>query len=156
MGTNIQQTDSGGMIFVDDVTSTRKLRVGGSLHSNMSIRKFAGVAGVAATTGGAILAWQNPENTTIFIDRVEIDVQTKSTGAANLSVGVAANGTTSSANLIDTYAIGGTEKVVNNMDDKGTNGKSVQKMTTSQFLTFTGSATTVGLVADVYVHYYTT
>jgi len=144
------------MAFTDDASAITKLRVGGTLHSNMSIRKFPGVVGVAATTGGAILSWGNPENTSIFIDRVEIDVQTKSTGAANLSVGVAATATTSSANLIDTYAIGGTEKVVNNMDDKGTNGKSVQKMTVGQFLTLTGSATTVGLVADVYVHYYTT
>ena len=72
------------------------------------------------------------------------------------SFGTAANGTTSSANLIDTYALGGTEKVVNNIDDKSTNGKSVQKMTLSQFVTMTGSASTAGLVADVYVHYYTT
>jgi len=81
-------------------------------------------------------------------------VLTKSTGAANASFGTAANGTTSSANLIDTYAIGGTEKVVNNIDDKSTNGKSVQKMTTSQFITGTGSATTVGLTGFVYIHYY--
>lgn len=155
MGTNFRQTDSGSMTFTDDRTAINKMRVGGDFHSNMSVRKFPGVLGVAATTGGAILAWANPENVPIFIDRVEIDVQTKSTGAANISVGVAANGTTSAANLIDTYAIGATEKMVNNIDDKGTNGKSVQKMTATQFLTITGSATTAGLVADVYVHYYT-
>lgn len=155
MGTNLRQTDSGSMAFTDDKTAITKLRVGGDLHSNVSVRKFPGVLGVAATTGGAVLAWANPENSPIFIDRVEIDVQTKSTGAANISVGTAANGTTSSANLIDTYAIGATEKVVNNIDDKGTNGKSVQKVPAGGFLTITGSATTAGLVADVYVHYYT-
>lgn len=155
MGTNTTQTDSGGLRFVDDVTSTVKLRVGGSLHANASIRKFAGVVGVAATTGGAILAWANPENTPIFIDMVEIDVLTKSTGAAAMSVGVAANGTTSSANLIDSYAIGATEKLVNNYDDKGTNGKSAQKMTVTQFLTISAAASTVGLVMDVYVTYHT-
>lgn len=156
MGTNIIQTDSGGARFVDDATSVTKFRVGGSLHANASIRKFAGVVGVAATTGGAILAWQNPEGVPIFIDMVEIDVTTKSTGAAALSVGVAANGTTSSANLIDSYAIGATEKLVTNYDDKGTNGKFAQKMLTTQFLTVSAAATTVGLVCDIYVTYHTT
>jgi len=154
MGTNLIQTDSGSIKFVDDVTAVTMLRVGGTAHRNVSIRKFS-VLGVAATTGGAILAWANPESVPIFIDRVEIDITTKSTGAANISVGVAADATTSAANLIDTYAAGGTEKVVNNIDDKGAGGKSVQKMTTSQFVTITGSATTVGMVADVYIHYYT-
>ena len=155
MGTNIRQTDSGGMAFVDDKSAITKMRVGGDNHAGVTVRKFVGTVGVAATTGGAILSWANPEITPIFITMLEIDVQTKSTGAANISAGVAANGTTSSANLIDTYAIGATEKLVNNYDDKGTNGKFAQKMTTSQFLTITGSATTVGLVADVYVTYHT-
>jgi len=84
---------------------------------------------------------------------LQIDITTKSTGAANVSFGVAANGTTSSANLIDTYAAGGTEKVVDNLADAGTNGKVVQKMTSSQFITGTGSATTAGLVGSVYIHY---
>lgn len=156
MGTNIRQTDSGSMAFTDDKSSTTKMRVGGDLHAGVTVRKFMGTVGLAATTGGAILSWQNPENVPIFVDMLEIDVQTKSTGAAALSAGVAANGTTSSANLIDSYAIGATEKLVNNYDDKGTNGKSAQKMTTSQFLTISAAASTVGLVADIYVTYHTT
>lgn len=155
MGTNLRQTDSGSVAFTDDATAITKMRVGGTMHAGLTIRKFAGVTGVAATTGGAILAWQNQENSPIIIERVEIDVLTKSTGAANLSVGTAANATTSSANLIDTYAIGGTEKVVNTIDDKGTNGKGAQKVPVGQYVTFTGSATTVGLVCDVYIYYHT-
>jgi len=154
MGTNARQTQGGGFALYDDVTSSKVMEAGGT-HRALIIKQLP-IVGVVATTGGAILAWANPENVPIIIDRVEIDVITKSTGAANISVGTAANGTTSSANLIDTYAIGGTEKVVTNMDDKGTNGKSVQKMSLSQFLTITGSATTAGLVATVNVHYYTT
>lgn len=155
MGTNFIQTDSGGMAFIDDATSTRKLRVGGSLHANLSTRKFPGVVGVAATTGGAILAWQNPENTPIYICMVELDITTKSTGAAALSVGSAANGTTSSANLIDSYAAGGTEKLVNNYDDKGTNGKTIQKVPVGGWVTVSAAASTVGLVMDVYLTYHT-
>lgn len=153
MGTNAIQRDDGGLAFVEDSTSSEILKVGGTGSRNYKIAKRP-LAGVAATTGGALFSWQNPENTSIIVDRLEIDITTKSTGAANGSFGVAANGTTSSANLIDTYALGGTEKVVNNIDDKGVNGKSVQKMTTSQFITGTGSATTVGLVGFVYIHYY--
>jgi hypothetical protein len=152
MGTNIRQTATGGMLFVDDASSSNIFEVGGQNFRNTKTRKIA-LTATAATTGGAVLAWQNPENVPIIVTRIDIDVLTKSTGAANISVGTAADGTTSSANLIDTYAIGGTEKVVNNIDDKGANGKSVQKMTTSQFITITGSATTAGLVANAYIQY---
>jgi hypothetical protein len=154
MGTNAVQRADGGVAFVDDASASEVHRFGGA-YRGLKIAKVA-LLGVAATTGGALFAWQNPENVPIVVDRLEIDITTKSTGAANGNFGVAANGTTSSANLIDTYALGGTEKVVNNIDDKGTNGKSVQKMTTSQFITGTGSASTVGLVGSVYIHYYLT
>lgn len=153
MGTNAVQRADGGMAFVDDASSSEFDKIGGTGNRNMKIAKVL-LAGVAATTGGALFSWANPENVSIIIDRVELDITTKSTGAANGSFGVAANGTTSAANLIDTYALGGTEKVVNNIDDHGTNGKSVQKMTTSQYLTGTGSATTAGLAGYVYIHYY--
>lgn len=153
MGTNIVQRQSGGFALIDDVTSIKVMEAGGD-HRTPIVRKFS-IVGVAATTGGAVLAWANPEIVPIIIDSVEIDVLTKSAGAAALSVGVAANGTTSAANLIDSYAIGSAEKVVNNIDDKGAAGKSAQKMGLSQFLTVTGAATTVGLVADLYVTYYT-
>ncbi len=155
MGTNLRQTDSGSVAFTDDATSITKMRVGGSLHVNLSGRKFPAVAGVAATTGGAILAWQNPETVPIYVCMVELDVTTKSTGAAALSVGTAANATTSSANLIDSYAIGSTEKLVNNYDDKGTNGKAIQKVPVGGYLTISAAASTVGLLMDVYVTYHT-
>lgn len=153
MGTNSRQTADGGLEFVDDASASKMLKVGGTGNRNMKTAKVA-IAGVVATTGGALFSWANPENSAIVIDRLELDITTKSTGAANGSFGVAANGTTSAANLIDTYALGGTEKVVNNIDDKGANGKSVQKMSLTQFLTGTGSADTSGLVGNAYIHYY--
>jgi len=153
MGTNTVQKDDGGLAFVDDASASVIAKIGGTGNRNVKIAKVP-LAGVAATTGGALFSWANPENVAIIIDWLELDITTKSTGAANGSFGTAANGTTSSANLIDTYALGGTEKVVNNIDDKGANGKSVQKMTTSQYLTGTGSATTAGLAGFVYIHYH--
>lgn len=155
MGTNARQTATGALALMDDATSIKVFEAGGPFHRATIVRKIA-LTATAATTGGAILAWQNPEIVPIIVTRIEIDVLTKSTGAANISVGTAANGTTSSANLIDTYAIGATEKVVSNIDDKGTNGKATQKMALSDFITITGSATTAGLVANAYIHYQTT
>lgn len=69
---------------------------------------------------------------------------------------MAANGTTTSDILIDGYALGGTEKVVDTAltADLGTNGKVNQKMTSTQFITGTGAATTAGLVGSVYIHYH--
>lgn len=153
MGTNITQRDDGGMAFVDDASASEILKVGGTGSRNMKVAKVR-LTGVAATTAGALFSWLNPENVAIIINRLELDITTKSTGAATGNFGTAANATTSSANLIDTYTLGGTEKVVNNIDDKGTNGKSVQKITVGQAVTGTGSATTVGLAGFVYIHYY--
>jgi hypothetical protein len=153
MGTNSVQRGDGGLAFVDDSSASEIFKVGGTGNRNMKVAKVA-LKGVTATTGGALFAWSNPENVSIIIDRLEIDITTKSTGAANGSFGVAANATTSAANLIDTYALGGTEAVINNIDNKGAGGKSVQKMSTTQVLTGTGSADTSGLVGNVYVHYY--
>lgn len=151
---NIIQAADGGAHFQDG-NSVNLGSVGGSTNQfrNVKIAKVP-LAGVTATTGGALFSWANPEGASIIIHRFQIDITTKSTGAANGSFGVAANGTTSSANLIDTYALGGTEKVVDNLADASTNGKVVQKMTSSQYVTGTGSATTAGLVGSVYIHYY--
>jgi hypothetical protein len=154
MGTNLIQRPDGGMDFQDS-SGNIVGSIGGAVQSfrNIKVAKIP-ITGVAATTGGALFSWANPEQGSIIIERFQIDITTASTGAANGSFGVAANGTTSSANLIDTYALASTAKVVDNHVDNSTNGKFVQKMTTSQFVTGTGSATTAGLVGNVYIHYY--
>ena len=151
MGTQLRQRADGGIELVEDSTSSKVFAAGGG-YKAVKVAKVA-LKGVTATTGGALFAWANPEGQSIIITRFQIDITTKSTGAANVSFGTAANATTSSDNLIDTYAAGGTEKVVDNMVDKGTNGKLTQKMTSSQYLTGTGSASTAGLVGSVYIHY---
>jgi len=154
MGTNIRQRADGGFGLVQDSDSQEVATFGGS-YKAMKVAKVA-IAGVAATTGGALFAWANPEIATIIIDRFQIDITTKSTGAAAGDFGIATDATTSSDNLIDGYALGGTEKVVDTMltGDLGTNGKVNQKMTVTQVLTGTGAATTAGLVGNVYIHYH--
>jgi len=154
MGTNLRQRADGGIGFVTDSTSEEVQSFGG-IYRGWKVAKVA-LAGVAATTGGALFSWANPEGQTIIIDRLQLDITTKSTGAAAGDFGIAANGTTSADNLIDGYALGGTEKVVDTAltADLGTNGKVNQKMTSSQFLTGTGAATTAGLVGSVFIHYH--
>jgi len=154
MGTNIRQRADGGFGLVQDSDSQEVATFGGA-YKAMKVAKVA-LAGVAATTGGALFAWANPEIATIIIDRLQLDITTKSTGAASGDFGVAADATTSSDTLIDGYALGGTEKVVDTMltADRGTNGLVSVKMTTAQVLTGTGSATTAGLVGNVYIHYH--
>lgn len=153
MGTNAIQRDDGGLAFVEDSTASEVLKVGGTGSRNIKIAKVR-LVGVAATTASALFLWQNPENVAIIVDRLEIDITTKSAGVANGNFGTASNTSTMSTNLIDTYALGNAEKVVNNIDDKGVNGKSVQKIPTGQFITGTGTGSTVGLVGFVYIHYY--
>lgn len=151
MGTQIRQRADGGVEFVEDSTSSVPLAIGGG-YKAVKVAKVA-LAGVTSTSAGALFAWANPEGQSIIVTRFQIDITTKSTGAAAVDFGVAANGTTSADNLIDGYAAGGTEKVVDNLADAGTNGKPNQKMTSSQFITGTGAASTAGLVGSVYVHY---
>lgn len=155
MGTNIQQRGLGGMAFVDDATSSEHFIVGGSNNRNSKIARVP-IIGVAATTGGGIFAWQNPENVPIIIGKFEIDITTPSTGAAAGSFGTGATATTSSANLIDSYALATAAAVINNSANPGANGKGVQKLPVGQYVTGTGAATTVGLVGTAYIHYYLT
>lgn len=151
MGTEIRQRSDGGIDFVQDSTSEAVASIGGSYRAE-KVAKVA-LTATTSTTGGAILSWANPEGASIIITRFQIDITTKSTGAANGSFGTAANGTTSSANLIDTYNLNATAKVVDNLADAGTNGKVVQKMTSGQYLTGTGSADSTGLVGNAYITY---
>jgi len=113
------------------------------------------LVGTTATTGGAIASWAPPEGGPIMITETILYYTTKSTGAANASVGVAANATTSAANLIDAFAVGTTAGPVMavNTTDKSTNGKERQLLTGVQYVTVTGSADTTGLVGTLFVRY---
>jgi hypothetical protein len=119
------------------------------------IVKVDRVALAAVDTAGGCFAWANPEGASILIERVVIDVTTKSTGAGTLSVGTAANGTTSSANLIDTLDVGTAAGTFDNLTDGGTLGKSRQKLTSGQSVTGSkASGALAGLVGFAYIHYF--
>ena len=123
-------------------------------ESGNRIPKIAKVALGAKDTGGGVLAWANPETTSILIQRVIFDVTTKSTGACTLDVGTTAtSATTSSDNLMDGINVA-TAGVFDNITNKGESGKSLQKLAKGKWVTAskaTGSA--AGLAGFAYIEY---
>ena len=117
--------------------------------------KVAIVPLVAADTAGGAFSWQNPELGAIVVIRAVVDVTTKATGAGTLSVGMTAtSGTTSAANLIDTLDVGTATGTFDNIQDKGTNGTSRQKVAAGKWVT--GSKATgslAGIVGVAYIEY---
>ena len=108
---------------------------------------------------GGILAWQNPESSAVVVVRLVIDRTTKSTGACTADFGTAANGTTSSDNLMDGVDVGAAAGVEDNVDNKGTNGKARQRLDAKGGSTdyVTGSKATgaaAGLVGNAYIFYH--
>lgn len=113
----------------------------------------ADLTAATGTTAGGVLRLANPEGADVLVTRVVLNVTTKSTGAATLDVGIAANGTTSSDTLFDAVDVGTAAGVFDNVDDQGTNGQSVLKWGSSQYLTATASASVAGLVGEAIIEY---
>lgn len=116
------------------------------------------ITGVASTDNGGIGAVLNPEGVNCVILRTTFYAHTPSTGAANLGVGVAANATTKATDIL------------NDLDaqtmtaDTMWNGHAMQNTAKTQisapalwqagyYITFTGSATTVGFEGYLFVEY---
>lgn len=131
--------------------SAQKLDIRGGTERNV---KVARVALAAVDTAGGLFAWANPENAAILVERVILDVTTQSTGACTVDVGVAANGTTSADNLIDGRSVASAAGVYDNLGDAGTNGKTRQKASSSQYVTGSvASGASAGIVGYAYIHY---
>lgn len=113
------------------------------------------LTGAASTANAGLGEVLNPEGVLLSIVRTYFYARTGSTGAANLDVGVGATGA-KATDILSTFdgieaTVGG--KVfycqavnVNETENAVTWGA-------AEYITFTGSATTVGLDADLYVEY---
>lgn len=106
------------------------------------------ITAATTTTGGDCISWANPSGETIMVKNAIIDVTTAATGSATADVGIAANGTTSSATLMDDIDIGAAAIVGTAIQDGGTGGQGFRKCTSSQYVTMTPSATAAGLVGS--------
>ncbi len=112
------------------------------------------LAGAALFAGGEVAAVKNPEGVPVIITDVKLYVDTPSTGAANLSVGIAANGTTSDTDMINALAVNGaiTGKAYHGMTALAAKGEA-QVWGATEYITATGSASTAGFVGRLFVHY---
>lgn len=150
----VLEKDESAMLFCDGTS----WYVFGKSAANATVTtgaiKTAKVALTATTgtSGGGILAWANPEGRSIIVTRFMIDITTGSTGAATGDFGVAANGTTSADTLLDGYNMQ-TTGVADSIENGGTNGDAAIKMTSTQYITGTASATVAGLVGSAYIQY---
>jgi len=114
------------------------------------------ITGVASTANGGIGELANPEGCTLGITRAFFYFATGSTGAANLDVGIGAV-TTKSSDIVSAMDV-----IQATVGGKFVYGPAAQvaetecptaKWTSTTYLSFTGSATTAGLAAKLYVEY---
>jgi hypothetical protein len=116
--------------------------------------KVARAALAAADTAGGLLSWQNPESGAIEVIGLDLDITTPSSGACTGDFGATpTSGTTSSDNLIDGLSLAAAG-LFNNVEDKGTNGKSKQRLAAGKWLTGSvASGASAGLVGTAYIRY---
>jgi hypothetical protein len=112
------------------------------------------LTGALLFAGGEVAAIANPEGVPLIITDVKIYVDTPSTGAANLSVGLAANAVTSDTDMINALAVNGAIAglAYHGMTALAAKG-AAQVWGTTQYLTATGSASTVGFAGRLFVEY---
>jgi hypothetical protein len=112
------------------------------------------LTGALLFAGGEIAAVANPEGVALIIQDVKIFIDTPSTGAANIDVGLAANATTSDTDMINALAIDGaiTGKAYHGMTALAAKGEA-QVWGTTQYLTATGSADSRGFAGRLFVQY---
>lgn len=113
------------------------------------------ITGVASTENAGIGEILNPEGVDVLITRSFIHFRDGSTGAANFDVGVADSGA-KGTDILSTFAIADAT-----VGGKAYNCQAVPVNETEEavvweddeYITFTGSATTVGLDATLYLEY---
>lgn len=114
------------------------------------------LTGAASAANAGLGEVANPEGVTLGITRAFIYARTGSTGAANLDIGIGASGAKASdiCSAMDVIeaTIGGDLTFLPAAQAAETDNPTAL-WTPTTYLTFTGSASTVGLDADVYIEY---
>lgn len=114
------------------------------------------ITGVASTAAGGIGSLLNPWGEDVLITRATLYVATPSTGAANIDIGVGSAAATDATDIINALAMNGA------ITGKAYNGHAMQNTTKTEitapavwqddyYLCITGSASTVGLVAKLFL-----
>jgi len=114
------------------------------------------ITGVASAANAGVGEIANPEGCTVAITRAFLQFTTGSTGAANLDIGVGASGAKTSD------IISAMDVIEATVGGKVIYGPAAQvaetecptaKWTSATYITFTGSATTMGLAGKLFVEY---
>ena len=112
------------------------------------------LAGNLLFAGGEIASLLNPEGVPLIIVDAKLYVDTPSTGGCNISVGIAATASASDTDLINALAIDGviTGKAYHGMTALAAKGEA-QVWGATQYITATGSASSVGFAGRLFVSY---
>jgi hypothetical protein len=154
---DLVQNPDGSLSIRNEIEGTDLARWGGPKTPTAMAPRFGGgktvkIALTAADAAAAIFAWTNTEPSAVIVTKVVVDVTTASSSSCSISVGQAATAVLS-ANLIDTLSVA-TAGSFDNVTDKGTNGKSRQRVAIGAFVTgSTASGASAGLVGNVYIDY---
>lgn len=113
------------------------------------------LTGAVSAANGGLGELLNPEGVDLLITRSYIYFATGSTGAANLDVGVAATGV-KGTDILGTFdvieaTVGG--KVFNCQAVPVIETEEAVVWEDDEYITFTGSATTVGMAAKLFIEY---
>ena len=115
------------------------------------------ITGVASTANAGIGQIANPEGVSLLITRATLYCATESTGAAAVSIGVTTTGAaaTDIINALDFNGLteGGFYNGFAMQNTAKTAITAPEEWTTSKYITFTGSATSVGFTGALYVEY---
>lgn len=114
------------------------------------------ITGAASAANGGLGNILNPEGVDLAIVRAYAYFVTGSTGAANMDIGVAAAITTKGTDIMSTFdvveaTVGG--KVWFLVQVPVNEAEQTVIWEDDEYLTFTGSATTVGLVGKLFIEY---
>ncbi len=114
------------------------------------------VTGVASADNAGVGQIANPEGATLLILRTTFYGITNSTGAANLGIGVTTTGAKATDILNDLSMAAVAGKAYNGhvmQNGAKTEIQAPAYWTADKYITFTGSASTVGLTGTLYVEY---
>jgi len=116
------------------------------------------ITGVASTDNGGVGALLNPEGVALLITKSTFHFIAPSTGAANLSVGIGATAATAGTDVLNALDVNGVAAAswYNGHARQNTAKTAITAPAvwgSTEYLTFTGSATTVGLSGRLYIEY---
>jgi hypothetical protein len=107
----------------------------------------------AGDGSGVIVSTANPEGVDVYITRAILEIETPSTGASTLDIGVDASASVSDDLLFDGYS-GATAVITDNIKAKTGNAVEGLKWGSDEFLNVAeASGDVTGLVGNLYVEY---